>query len=130
MSIFIQLVCHFIGDYILQSDWMATNKTKSYVICLLHSLFYSIPFYLCMNEKKWLALFIIMITHFIIDKTSFAKYICYLKNLLAPKKHMVKWKDSFLGYATDRPIFITFWLYVIVDNLLHVLINYLSLSYL
>ena len=38
-----QLV-HSIGDYVLQSDWMATNKTKNSFAAFIHALVYSLPF--------------------------------------------------------------------------------------
>lgn len=30
------LVAHFVGDFIFQSDWMATNKSRSYRALLMH----------------------------------------------------------------------------------------------
>ena len=33
-----QLLCHAVGDYVLQSDWMANTKTKRSVACLVHVL--------------------------------------------------------------------------------------------
>lgn len=30
------LVAHAVGDYLLQSDWMATEKVKRSVACLAH----------------------------------------------------------------------------------------------
>jgi hypothetical protein len=39
-----QLVCHAIGDYVLQSDWMANTKTKRSVACLAHVATYALPF--------------------------------------------------------------------------------------
>lgn len=37
---------HFIGDFILQSDYHAVNKSKSNFVLLQHVLLYSIPFVL------------------------------------------------------------------------------------
>jgi len=38
------LLAHFIGDYIIQNDWMATNKKKSAFACFVHSVTYIVPF--------------------------------------------------------------------------------------
>ena len=35
---------HFIGDFILQSDYHAQNKSKNSLVLLEHVLMYSIPF--------------------------------------------------------------------------------------
>lgn len=35
------LAAHFVGDFIFQSDWMATNKSKSWKALALHVLVYS-----------------------------------------------------------------------------------------
>lgn len=35
------LVLHFVGDFLLQSDWMALNKSKQWRPLLLHTVVYS-----------------------------------------------------------------------------------------
>ena len=41
-----QIVLHAIGDYVLQSDWMATEKTKRSIPALAHAVVYTfaVPF--------------------------------------------------------------------------------------
>ena len=63
-----QLLIHLFSDYWLQNDWMALNKKKHFWIALLHSITYTIPFLLLTHSI--LALFIICITHAIIDHTN------------------------------------------------------------
>lgn len=46
-----QLLAHLFGDYILQSDWMAQNKTKRSWPALAHALLYS----LCFVPLLWVA---------------------------------------------------------------------------
>jgi hypothetical protein len=38
------LICHFVGDFLLQSDKMAVNKSKDWWQLTRHVLAYSIPF--------------------------------------------------------------------------------------
>lgn len=42
--IFLMFICHFIGDYYLQSNKIAGRKAKSYRNTLLHCLYYLVPF--------------------------------------------------------------------------------------
>ena len=38
------LLCHLIGDYVLQSHVMATLKTSSWRWAFIHATFYTLPF--------------------------------------------------------------------------------------
>ena len=38
-----QLVAHAVGDYILQSHWMATEKTKQHFAAAAHAVVYTLP---------------------------------------------------------------------------------------
>ena len=57
-----QLIAHLVGDYCLQSDWMAAQKTKDWRPALAHALTYTLPF-LCLSTS-WKALLFIAGTHF------------------------------------------------------------------
>jgi hypothetical protein len=80
------LAAHLVGDYVLQSDWMATEKTKKSVAALAHVATYVLPF-LFVTRSPW-ALAFIASTHFIIDRWRLARYVCWLKNFLAPRRMM------------------------------------------
>lgn len=77
------LVCHVIGDYVLQSDWMASEKTKKSLAALAHVLTYFLPFLFL--TTSWKALLFIAGTHYIIDRWRLARYVCWVKNWLAPR---------------------------------------------
>ena len=62
-TIIIILIIHFIADFVLQSSWMAQNKSKSNIALLTHVLVYMVPFLLI---GFWYALLNAFL-HFIID---------------------------------------------------------------
>lgn len=121
-----QLVCHAIGDYVLQSDWMATEKTKQSLAAAAHASAYTVPF-LLLTTTPW-ALAVILGTHFVIDRWRLARYVVWIKNWLGPNK---PWAECIAtGYPADRPAWLTVWLLIIADNTMHVLCNGLALYYL
>lgn len=126
-----QLVLHAVGDYVLQSDWMANSKTKNNVASALHVTYYTVPFVLL--TRSWLALLVIAGSHFVIDRWRLARYVVWVKNYIAPRAAWTPpWaevKDSF-GYPKDRPPWLAMWLMIIADNVMHVICNGLALKYL
>ena len=119
----LQLLSHLWGDYIFQNNWMATQKTKftleGWIACLIHCILYTLPF--CFFVHSYIAIFVVFITHFVMDKFRLAKYICQVKNL--------EFK-GINGFSDTTPIWLSTWLLIIVDNILHITINYLSIKYL
>lgn len=146
-----QFLLHVLGDYVTQSDWMANNKTFA---CLCHAVVYGLPFLLL--GPSWTALFVIISTHFLIDRYRLAKYICYAKNFIAPrssyssKMHLsdgtfhdentpfvwrisekFHWENCKTnGYPSETPVWLSTWLMIFADNWMHLTINFLALKYL
>src|ERR1700735_1023365 len=121
-----QLVAHAIGDYILQSDWMATEKTKRSIAALAHVLAYGLPF-IVLGASPW-AWMAIVGTHFVIDRWRLARYLVWAKNWMGPN---LPWREcAVTGYPPERPPWMSVWLLIIADNVLHVLCNGLALAYL
>jgi hypothetical protein len=140
MNNMLQLILHGIGDYFLQTDYQATTKKKSgsqgLISCLTHCLTYSAPFLLI---GSWQAVIAIFITHFFIDRTNFVAYLIAIKNNTkkppVPEGKMgwsfpYNYDISNFGFSKDRPFAITIWLYIICDNLMHIICNYFALKYL
>lgn len=124
-----QLVAHAIGDYVLQSDWMATEKTKQNLAAAIHASTYTLPF-LFLEASGW-ALFVIAWSHYFIDRYRLARYVVWFKNFSAPPGFNPSWEQcKATGYPPDRPPWMTVWLMIIADNVLHVLCNGLALAYL
>jgi hypothetical protein len=124
-----QLFAHVIGDYLLQSDWMATEKVKQNTAAIAHAFAYTLPF-ICLTDSRLTALVIIYASHFIVDRFRLAKYVCYLKNFFAPRAYWHKWEDcDQTGYHKDRPAWLAVWLMIIADNAIHVFLNAVSIQY-
>ncbi len=143
-----QLVAHAVGDYLLQSDWMANEKTKQSLAALVHAITYTLPFVLLTRSP--LALLVVCASHFVIDRWRLARYVVWAKNFLAPKhirdyvevlpfnrrEHTIvrrnhPWAEcSGTGYHKDRPAWMAVWLLIIADNVMHVLINGLAITHL
>lgn len=46
-----QLILHLLGDYVIQTNWMANNKEKYTFPCLIHCITYALPFLLIADWK-------------------------------------------------------------------------------
>jgi hypothetical protein len=131
-----QLVAHAVGDYLLQSDWMATEKTRRHVAAAVHALVYTLPFVLLTRSPAALAF--VAATHFAIDRWRLARYVCWAKNVLRPgfgnetlATLAADWhRCAATGYAPDRPAWLTTWLLIIADNVLHACCNAAALRWL
>lgn len=126
-----QLVAHAIGDYVLQSDWMANEKTKKSFAAIVHAVTYTWPFVWLAPNMSWVAWWVMAGTHFLIDRFRLARYVCYAKNWVSPSKWWYPWADcNATGYHKDRPAWMAVWLMIIADNTMHVCINAAALKYL
>lgn len=136
-----QLLCHAIGDYVLQSDWMASEKTKRSIAALCHVLTYGLPFLFL--RPSWTAYAVIVSTHFVIDRWRLARFVVWAKNFIAPmSRNFGRLADGYqvmpsatwascskTGYPALTPDWLAVWLLIIADNTMHVLINGLALRY-
>lgn len=122
------LLCHLVGDYLLQSDWMAAHKRGNAFVAFLHAITYTLPFWLCsatgILPLSISGLEIILFTHYLIDHFGAARYLVWAKNFLAPPSAWLPWsRCSATGYDADRPAWLAVWLLIIADNTLHLCIN-------
>lgn len=124
-----QLIAHMVGDYLLQSDWMATEKRKAAHVALAHALAYTLPFLLLTTNPA--ALMVIALTHAVIDHFALARYVVFAKNFIGPRRTWPKWERcKGNGYDHDRPVWLSTWLLIIADNILHIAINAAALDWL
>ncbi len=143
-----QIIAHAVGDYVLQSTWQATQKTSKNLPALVHASIYTlcfIPFVLGLTLfQAVVALAVIGGSHFVIDRWRLARYVVWLKEFLAPRAtchcgalisqcggHSTPettwwhpWSEcSGTGYHKDRPAFMSVWLLIFADNIIHIIIN-------
>ena len=122
-----QLVAHAVGDYLLQSEWMAQEKTKRSLPALVHCAVYLLPFLLITQSLPALA--VIFGTHFVIDRWHLARYVAWAKN--RPWPGSAPWSDCRkTGFHPDTPPWLAGWLVIIVDNIMHVVINAAAIAWL
>lgn len=112
-----QLICHLIGDYVLQTNWMVRFKSQRLMVAVFHALTYLLPFILITRSLP--ALSIIFATHTIIDHFRLARHIIRIRNWC--------WTDN--GFPTETPSHIAQGISIVVDNTIHLAINYLAIKY-
>jgi hypothetical protein len=113
-----QILCHLVGDYVLQTNWMARNKSKKSTAAIMHALFYVLPFVLLTQSPA--ALLIIFFTHLLIDRFSLALHLIRFRN----------WTWTENGFPPETPNYLSHLITMIVDNTIHLIINFFTLKYL
>lgn len=121
-----QLLAHAVGDYIVQSHWMASEKVRAHWPAFVHATTYTLPFLLL--TRSFAALAVISATHFVIDRWRLARWVTWAKNQVAPAA--ARPAPSATGYGEDVPPFLAVWLLIIADNIMHVTINGAALKWL
>lgn len=97
------IMAHFVGDYLLQNDWMAMNKKKSNIACTIHVVLYMLPW--LFTEVTFAQFYLIFIQHWLQDRTKFISWWCRMMGSfqLELKKDSLPWG------------------HFIVDNVFHIL---------
>lgn len=97
------IVGHLVGDYLLQNDWMALNKKKQTLPCVVHCAIWTAC--VCLFAGWGLVpACILFITHFIQDRT---RVISLYMNVVGQEKFA-------LGICAP-------WSVIVVDNVWHIL---------
>lgn len=125
-TVFLMVFFHFVGDYVIQTNWMASEKTKRWLPAVAHGVSYTLLF--AIITQSWIALLVIGGTHILIDHWRLAKHVIWFKNQFAPKAFRTPHTET--GYGPDMPPWMAFWLLIIVDNLIHLGINAAAVAWL
>ena len=142
-----EALAHLAGDYVVQSDWMAAEKTSHHLPAALHAVTYGACFIPVTRNPRALA--VIAGTHFIIDRWRLARHVVWAKNQAAPERFRYPWSHgSATGYhnvpgservqsmhevqtgctAPSKPDFLAVWLMIIADNTMHLCINHWAIK--
>ncbi|AWN32594.1 DUF3307 domain-containing protein [Streptomyces sp. NEAU-S7GS2] len=129
MLFFESLLAHLAGDYLLQSDWMATEKTKRWWPAIVHGTTYGLPFVLITRSP--LALAVIVVTHIVLDRYRAAKYLMWARNLMAPASRRVAFADVQKNHGSPLgvPPGLANALVIVADNTVHLAINAAALAW-
>lgn len=143
LALILALLAHFVGDYIIQNQWMADHKTTKWLPALVHGFTYTIPFLIATQSIA--ALLVIALTHAVIDRYRLPKYLIWFKNQLGPKSSRFSWyddpkdfnyklphqlNDPATGFPQSVPKWMSVWMLIIVDNTIHVAINFAAIIFL
>ena len=116
-TLILSIIFHFIGDYLLQNDFIANQKTNKTFPALIHVTLYGIPFYFLIGFSY--SLLFIVATHFFIDRFRLAVYWIKLINL--------NFDSNNLGYDDNKPKWMSVWLMIIYDNVFHIVLNTIAI---
>lgn len=97
------LAGHLIGDYLLQTKWMADQKGSSIAALVVHSVIYTVVCFLCTLPTGGISIIciaIIFLSHIILDRRTFVNWWC---------KNITK--------SADVP-----WLVIVADQSFHVVV--------
>lgn len=99
------LVGHLIGDYLLQTRWMAENKAKKWLPLLVHSFVYTLSIalvaYIGFGGLSIYSILFIFLSHVFLDRRTFVSW--WAENIMGAKAKEVAW----LKIAADQAFHIT-----------------------
>lgn len=115
-----RLIAHLVGDYVVQSDYLAQAKTRRTAegvkAAAAHAALYTACFLPLTRHPARLA--VVGATHGLLDH-------------YRPLPRLISAKDRLLsphGWPATRPHEVPSWLHILVDNTVHLIINELALS--
>jgi hypothetical protein len=132
---FQMLLGHLCGDYLLQNEYLAINKSKNtwigWLTAFIHCIFYTLAVCLFMWNFQLIWIIAVFCSHFFIDKFGLAeKYMKYVKR--SSLRDYINEADS-NRYDKDNSVgqdmltggFRAF-VYAVTDNTMHLILMYLA----
>jgi len=113
------LLGHLTGDYLLQTEFIALNKSKNtlygWLAAIIHCILYTFAVCLFMWNFQFIWIVAVFCSHFFIDKFAFGKW--YLKHIKGMEL------DNHRGYYSGNlHAGFTAVIYTITDNTMHLIL--------
>ncbi|MBD7906742.1 DUF3307 domain-containing protein [Sporosarcina gallistercoris] len=107
MTLFSYLIVgHLIGDYLLQTRWMAAGKATKWAPLITHCFIYtsvvSVAFLMNSGMIPISAVVLIFVSHVILDRRRFVAW----------------WAKTIMGLKDEEPA----WLLIIADQIFHIIV--------
>ena len=134
---FQMLLGHLVGDYLLQNEYLAINKSKKtlkgWLTALIHCLIYTFAVCLFMWNAQLIWILAVFCSHFFIDKFALGeKYMKYVKgsglrDYIDDVNHTYTrtWMDDSEGQRMLTGGFRAF-VYAVTDNTMHLVLMYIA----
>ena len=137
LLVLLGVFAHVVGDYTLQTTWMATEKLRRLSVAGVHAVTYGLPFVPLVwvaapsAQRAAVVWAAIVGTHAVLDRYRVARTVIWARNQLAPEAYRYpRTAADAGGFAPGTPLHLSGWLCTIVDNTLHVAINTVALWWL
>lgn len=98
------IVGNFVGDYLVQNDWMALNKKKAWLPLVVHCGLWTFSVMLFSGTTDWRIAAILFITHAIQDGTD-----------------IIRWWMFRIGQKEFATGPLSPWSIIVVDNVWHII---------
>lgn len=122
------IIGHFLGDYMLQNDWMAEQKKKhlglGWWCCSVHCFIYTMTICLCTANFDFLWIAWVFATHFIVDKSGFIEWYSKLIGSRSIGDFMSKDENKEYSPHTGLRAGVTVFVFIVRDNTVHVAMMY------
>jgi hypothetical protein len=125
---FEMILGHLIGDYLLQNDWMATQKKKheglGWSACLVHCFLYTAAVCVTMGNFDIMWVVVVFFSHFAIDKFPVVEWYSKLIGSRSIDKFLNEAENQEYTPHIGLRSGITVLVYVVRDNTFHIMIMY------
>lgn len=125
------LLGHLVGDYLFQTQAMAVNKKnpgwKGFTYCMEHCLLYTLAVCLFVGRWDWIIIVGIFLSHYIVDRY---KWLLWLHHHFYKRPPMLLNPGTEIDYEFAYNTSISVFVYIMMDNTIHLVTMYLLLRYL
>lgn len=104
------ILAHFIGDFLLQNEWMAINKKKDSFACSIHVLCYMIPW--LFTSVTFDQFVLIAFQHWLQDRTTFVAWYC---KTFGSFQNELKMNSLPWGHFIVDQIFHVIWILIVLN---------------